>query len=815
MTPKSDQPYRCPWDHQAWLEAKMKAAAQDGKPISWTQHCDEYKRKLAENPDLKDDHCGDLKHQYCGDGSHNHPDAKTHPSPNTCPAEKVAAQPAASAEPAASAQPAEKVQPAKTGKLSKAAKKKAAKAAKKKAAQGAQATQPAPAGRFASGIRVNGSIIKPNDTEPTDQALLALYKQFTTMTFCPDRHVGQTAPCMCCAESLVYDQKPVPGKAIDELKAPEYYTEDHRPTLDSEPYLTHHCGVQDCQICIKFYLNCREPSDVTVIAKSGPVLKYLPAFYALLYPSKDHSFPDLEDICGTAGHALSLLMKHETRVLLPNTLSDIESHFKLSLAASGPSGTDAIVAAVGNDIKKRAEIVACLTLSLYGDLIRACKTTPEDYDTAYAKYGKALEGDNNPWGNDLFFMDSTPGAKFRMPFWGPLPNSCRCGNIQCRISEHDVEVYHRTLSLVRWALKQMVDPAVYCHFRNGIGNARQYEYEEKSIFKSVKRALAQQAVDSDRGALRRKLELIRLKHLLEGPPKIFQDIQTGRRLQNLFANARTAGMMIPALLVNSTATEVEVPFPKDGNLKEKEAWVKTLEEMVWKAIACGGMTPATHPAIVPEIRWFARYRAKFDHGYSAIQTAQDILDNKIGGTRQLTPQQKLVITANSAKVEIAIKSLTEENVDLKLDFEKNAGPDNQGAFPAWIGGKGEAVMDILLLAGAAEADRDFLLDLVCQWACYYWVARRAEALMGSKGVGPEPNIDDAESWCTNLTMMSGCRAELGIYFFDKILVEMLDEMLEAICEACHPGVSWIRGGVERPGAAVRAYREKLRKMQQR
>lgn len=653
--------------------------------------------------------------------------------------------------------------------------------------------------RFAQSMKINTSVVHPADGAAINKAYNLLYNELRTMSFCPDRHAVHGTNCEYCAPRLVYDSPPAPGNPLDQHSKdhPVYYAQDHRPTLDVDKVLTHHCGIHDCDRCLVTYLGCRSRGEAAAIALSGPVLKHLSAFYALLTPTEEPSWPNLEEVCGICAHALSLLLKHEIRVMLPSSLPEIESHFGLTLRAKGLSNT-AVIATIVADIRRRAELVACLVLSLYGELIKACRMTPEEYDAQYAGFARELENQNNPWGSNLFLVEGTPGAYFRLPFLGPLPNACRCSDGSCTTGEHDVEAYHRVLSLVRWTLEKITaDPAVYYHRKTGLGRALRHEYECKYLLTSVKNILAEQTEDWNRPARAKLLEDIRGKHLCGTVCHMFAHLQECSRLDNLFDTSPLsgAGVLIPALLVNSPSSKVENPFPKDGDAQQKEAWVKDLEDRIWRMLSVGLVAPTEYPDLIPEVRWFARYRTIIDHGYVAVPTAQDILDDKKAG-RGVTSAEKRAIEENSKKVQVAVEKMQAPKA--RLDVESSA--EGKEAFFAWVNGHGASVWDVYRLAGAEECDRNFLMALTSQFLCYTWMAARSERALQR---GPEPTADEIDFWCKNLTMVTGNRAEFGFYFRDKISQDCLNQLLQAVIRSCHPGESWLRScGV--PPPAIRA-----------
>ncbi|KAH7358384.1 hypothetical protein B0T11DRAFT_330192 [Plectosphaerella cucumerina] len=767
MSPQSDKAHKCVWDSQAWNEEQVREAIENGK-ISWgTIPCFAHENQAdcpqnaATTPSASTQH--DAEHQKHKHGQKEGSSEKG----------QLVAHPDGTA---------------KTPGLP---------------------AQPVLSSRFANGININGTIIKPNDPESFQNAYQKLYEEFAALSFCPDRHDGLVSTCTGCSERLVYSQELGPDSPQVPIEELEFYVDDHRPTIKSDNILTHHCSIQDCKVCIIYYLGCRHRSEVAAIAMSGPVLKHLPAFYALLWPSDEGRFPDLEETCTIAAQALSLLMKHETRLMLPNSLPEIEKQLKLSLAAAGPKGAAAISSALG-ETRKRAEVVASLILSLYGDLMKACKTPAKEYDATYSKYARALEKKNNPWRSPLFHINHTPGAKFRMPFWGPHPSVCRCGHVDCMSAEHDVEVYHRTLTLVRWTLNQMVDPAVFFHRKNGIGNARRLEYESNYVLSSISGIMEEQKQERDRPAKHKMLEGQRRMHLEEGATRIFKDLQGSFRLQNIYAAARTAGlfMILPALLVNTPATKIDFPFPKNGNVEQKEAWVKQQEERIWAGFSAGGMTRITHPQLGPEIRWYARYRAQWDHDYVAIRTAEDIADDDSRRPREHTAKQKEVIETNDLKVQIALTKLKVQGP--KLDMDQPSHGDNKGAFLAWVDSQGDAVMDIFRLAGASEEDRGFLLAITSQFVCYHWVARRNERGLQC---GPDmPGTDDIKAWGKNLTVMAGCRAELSFFFRDSLSEAMLKKFLDAVVKACYPGEKWLRACDPHDGPRARRHQPSFMQM---
>ncbi|KAM0333441.1 hypothetical protein ACHAQA_002103 [Verticillium albo-atrum] len=236
---------------------------------------------------------------------------------------------------------------------------------------------------------------------------------------------------------------------------------DFRPTMVSDPRPVFHPTLHEDELVLTSYLGFgRNVGDLRTMAVSGPVLKYVPAAYALLgvpdLAANPADTPRAEVACTWA---LAFLFNEKTRVLLPDTLETIQNKYRVNWHdLRHPKAQEQ---QIGN-IKKRGQMLAALLLAMYRDILAAQQMSSELFECTFMPYAMILE-DRNPWDAPVYILPMIPAASIAWPDWNPFRGSCGCNEICEPMQEHDVEMYHRCLAFLRYTLIQLEPNHYYKH----------------------------------------------------------------------------------------------------------------------------------------------------------------------------------------------------------------------------------------------------------------------------------------------------------------------------------------------------------------
>ncbi|CRK34362.1 hypothetical protein BN1723_004031 [Verticillium longisporum] len=236
---------------------------------------------------------------------------------------------------------------------------------------------------------------------------------------------------------------------------------DYRPTVVADPRPIFHRYIHNDEAMLAGYLGFGHSlCNLRTIAVSGPVLKYVPAAFALLgvpEPGCEPGDKTREEVACI--WALAFLFNEKTRSVLPDTLQKIQDKYKISWSAvrSQKAQKEQL-----GDPKRRGQILAAVLLAMHRDILAAQQMPPEQFESTFVPAVVALE-DNNPWDAPVYMLPMMPGDKITWPDWGPIKGHCGCKDVCEPLEEHDVEVYHRCLSLIRYTIYQLEPTYFYKH----------------------------------------------------------------------------------------------------------------------------------------------------------------------------------------------------------------------------------------------------------------------------------------------------------------------------------------------------------------
>ncbi|KAM0523596.1 hypothetical protein ACHAPS_005474 [Verticillium nonalfalfae] len=236
---------------------------------------------------------------------------------------------------------------------------------------------------------------------------------------------------------------------------------DYRPTVVADPKPIFHRYIHNDEAMLAGYLGFGHSlCNLRTIAVSGPVLKYVPAAFALLGVPEPGCKPGdktREEVACI--WALAFLFNEKTRSVLPDTLQKIQDKYKISWSAvRSPKAQKEQL----GDPKRRGQILASVLLAMHRDILAAQQMPPEQFESTFVPAIVALE-DNNPWGAPVYMLPMMPGDKITWPDWGPIKGHCGCKDVCEPLEEHEVEVYHRCLSLIRYTIYQLEPTYFYKH----------------------------------------------------------------------------------------------------------------------------------------------------------------------------------------------------------------------------------------------------------------------------------------------------------------------------------------------------------------
>ncbi|KAM0273941.1 hypothetical protein ACHAQH_008113 [Verticillium albo-atrum] len=244
---------------------------------------------------------------------------------------------------------------------------------------------------------------------------------------------------------------------------------DYRPTVVSDPRPIFHRYIHNDEAMLASYLGFgNNLCNLRTLAVSGPVLKYVPAAFALLgIPevgcNNPADKPRAEVACTWA---LAILFNEKTRSVLPDTLQKIQDKYKISwCAVRAPKAQNELL----GDPKKRGQVLAAVLLAMYRDMLAAQQMPPEQFESIFVPAIVALE-EQNPWDSPVYMLPMIPGDKITWPDWGPVKGHCGCEELCEPLEEHDVEVYHRCLSLIRYTIYQLEPTYFYKHLGKCLKN---------------------------------------------------------------------------------------------------------------------------------------------------------------------------------------------------------------------------------------------------------------------------------------------------------------------------------------------------------